>query len=60
MSKVSNEDILHESEEIKNPFNHLLIPRLYEKKNNHDKKAYNTNEFLGNKRTSENGSESKK
>jgi hypothetical protein len=46
-------NITQENNKNDNPFNHMLIPRLFEKKSN------NSNSFLGNKRISRNDSESK-
>jgi hypothetical protein len=45
--------------EISNPINHILIPRLIERKPYTAPKQYNYNYFLGNKRYLENNSESK-
>ena len=50
---------LKEKEKIENPINHILIPRLIERKPNNIPKKYNYNYFLGNKRYLENDSESK-
>lgn len=44
---------------IVNQFSNVLIPRLHERKK-HYPKPYNFNNLLGNKRLSENNSESKK
>lgn len=50
----------HENDNtIVNQLNNVLIPRLHERKK-HYSKTYNYNKFLGNKRLSENNSESKK
>ena len=53
------QNILKEKEKIENPINHILIPRLIERKPNNIPKKYNYNYFLGNKRYLENDSESK-
>ena len=45
--------------EISNPINHILIPRLIERKPYTAPKQYNYNYFLGNKRYLENNTESK-
>ena len=48
-----NKNNIQEMNKNDNPFNHMLIPRLFEKKSN------NNISFLGNKRISKNDSESK-
>ena len=48
-----------EKEKIEIPINHILIPRLIERKPNNISKQYYYNNFLGNKRYFENNSESK-
>ena len=53
------QDKLKEKEKIENPINYILIPRLIERKPNNILKQYNYNYLLGNKRYSENNSESK-
>ena len=45
---------------LEEPINQILIPRLHERKIYHPKKYNNYHNFLGNKRASNNESESKK
>ena len=45
---------------LEEPINQILIPRLHERKIYHPKKYNNYHNFLGNKRASNDESESKK
>ena len=47
----------NKKEKLFNPFNHILIPRLFERKNN---ETNNAKDFLNKKRNSEKNSGSKK